>query len=770
MSEKIVYIENPDIRGCYYLKQLINEQTLMDINNLFKEGATNKEINEQKKMINSYVNKSISSNKVCVNYVNGKNNNNLGRLYACGGIQLINNVIRGLLFKHTTDIDAKNCHPTILRWLCEKYNIECSNLSHYIYNTEDVFKSNGGKEFVKSKIINLINNDYKKKKKEENEFIKNIDFEFRKIRSQIVYKEKYAEIIKSIDKTKENYEGSAISYILQFYENEILQEVIKCLNKQSYNIEVLMFDGLMISGNHYNNKALLTEIESHINSVFENLNMKFDYKQHDNSMIIPDDFEYTEFKIVSTDREAGIFFYQQLKDILKSYKGRLFFKQDNIWICDEKKILNYLSLYILDGKCYKDGKDGIVPFCQNLKGANNILDIVVKEVKVKNDDPELYDKFHTSTKNLLCFNDGVLYFKNKSFVKWEDLEEEIYSTIKINYQYENYFNNPNRFFIDDVKEKIFTNAYGNKTDEFLHFLSRAITGNVNDKRWATYLGNRNCGKSIEFNLLKSALGDYVNSFELSNILCKRETDSFETQEASRKLYWLLDLEFVRLAVSQEVPEPEKKLLLNSKSLKKLTGGCDEQTARRNFDKQDTKFTLDTTFYLKGNDDLQCSTADCNETRLQYHSVIKYLSAEDIKKKQLNGASELDLQKYRVGDPYIEEKSKSKEWTNALIYLLLENYKDYAVSININDDDDDDENNDFFKDLDIYYTITNDHNDILLCIDVQECMEKYGKKKVKNELQSVNVFKVKYKKGDFRDKWVFTGIKLKPKPPTHNEVF
>ena len=48
------------------------------------------------------------------------------------------------------------------------------------------------------------------------------------------------------------------------------------------------------------------------------------------------------------------------------------------------------------------------------------------------------------------------------------------------------------------------------------------------------------------------------------------------------------------------------------------------------------------------------------------------------------------------------------------------------------------------------------------------MEKYGKKKVKNELQSINVFKVKYKKGDFRDKWVYTGIKLNT--PTLNKVF
>lgn len=762
-GKKIVYIENPDIRGCYYLRQLINEQSLMDINNLFKEGATNKEINEQKKMINSYVNKSICNKKVCVNYVNGKNNNNLGRLYACGGIQLINNVIRGLLFNHTTDIDAKNCHPTILRWLCEKYNIECPNLSHYIYNTEDVFKSNGGKEFVKSKIINLINNDYKKKKTEENEFIKNIDFELKKIRSQIVYKEKYAEIIKSIDKTKDNYEGSAISYILQFYENEILQEVVKCLKNKSYNIEVLMFDGLMISGNHYNNKALLTEIESYINGVFENLNMKFDYKQHDNSMIIPDDFEYTEFKIVSTDREAGIFFYQQLNDILKSYNGRLFFKQDNIWICDEKKILNYLSLYILDGKCFKENKDGIVPFCQNLKGSNNILDIVVKEVKVKNDDPELYDKFHSSTKNVLCFNDGVLYFKNKSFVKWADIEDEIYSCVKINRNFEHYFKNPDYEVIEELKKKMFIDAYGDKTDEFFHFLSRAMSGNVQDKRYASYLGNRNCGKSAEYDLLKNAFGDYVNTFEISNILYSKNTDGFDNLDASKKLYWLIDLEFTRMAISQEVPESKRGLKVNSKILKKISGGSDTIVARRNYDRQDTHFNIDTSFYMKGNDPLNMDSIDCNETRLEYHSVLKYASAVEIQNMIDNKVSKLEIQKYKIADPMIKDKCQTEKWGNALIYLVIQNYKDYAVPKRNDDDGDDDETNHFFDDLLKMYIITDNHNDMVLSSTLEEDMDKYDKKSVKNELQNVNVFKVKCKKrGDCRDKFVYTGIKINDK--------
>jgi len=44
---------------------------------------------------------------------------------------------------------------------------------------------------------------------------------------------------------------------------------------------------------------------------------------------------------------------------------------------------------------------------------------------------------------------------------------------------------------------------------------------------------------------------------------------------------------------------------------------------------------------------------------------------------------------------------------------------------------------------------------------------FDKKKVEAELQSRNIFKKKHKKGEFRDKWVYCGIKRKPPKPKIN---
>ena len=41
-----------------------------------------------------------------------------GRLYCGYSIQSLPKEIRGFLMTHTTDIDMKNCHPVILKYIC----------------------------------------------------------------------------------------------------------------------------------------------------------------------------------------------------------------------------------------------------------------------------------------------------------------------------------------------------------------------------------------------------------------------------------------------------------------------------------------------------------------------------------------------------------------------------------------------------------------------------------------------------------------------------
>lgn len=482
----------------------------------------------------------------------------------------------------------------------------------------------------------------------------------------------------------------------------------------------------------------------------------------------------------SDDDDASTYIFNILKFKLKSYKGRLFYLKDNIWIDDPERVRPELLHYIKKSKIYlKNDKNKLIPYAQQITKAENILKSLINTVIIENDDPDLYDKFHKTTKGRVCFKDGVLDMEEKSennknnFHFWNDEEyfnkKPIFSTIMINRNFGDYFyNDKNKDeYIKKLKVDLFKNKYGDDMDVFFHFVSRALNGYSKDKRWASYLGNRNCGKGIEYDLIKNAFGDYVKSFDLGNLLYSRKTEGLESMDCSKKMYWLLDLEFVRLAINQEVPDDSSDLFLNAKIFKKITGGNDDIIAKRNYDRVDTHIKIDTTFYIQGNSELKIKQLDVNEERLEFQSSIQYISKEDMDKFKLT-KSENELKKYRVGNSKIGETVLTDEYTNAFIYLIYLSSKSEKVPINKKECDDD-ENKGLFQCIETYYKITNDKNDFLLIQDVYDRLGENGftsKKKINNDLQVVNVFKIKatstHKKGEisYNNKYIFTGIKIK----------
>jgi hypothetical protein len=75
----------------------------------------------------------------------------------------------------------------------------------------------------------------------------------------------------------------------------------------------------------------------------------------------------------------------------------------------------------------------------------------------------------------------------------------------------------------------------------LHFLSRAFAGHYEDKYWAVFIGNRNCGKGVLDLLMKNAIEGYMHTTSAGNFKCERVNDSGDNV---KKLSWTLDLQFV----------------------------------------------------------------------------------------------------------------------------------------------------------------------------------------------------------------------------------
>ena len=231
--------------------------------------------------------------------------------------------------------------------------------------------------------------------------------------------------------------------------------------------------------------------------------------------------------------------------------------------------------------------------------------------------------------------------------------------------------------------------------------------------------------------------------------------SSKQKEKSIDNYWVLDLQFARLAISQETPTIESDIKVNGKMLKKLAGGNDVQIARRNFDRVDSHFKIDTTFLIMGNNALVIEPADTFEHCIPFNSTNQFKTQEEVDKMIADGEPELLWGSYKIKDFGIKDKCQTNEWMNAMVYLLYQNFKNVPVSVH-NDCLEENEES-LRKQILKNFKITKDGNDVVLCSDIAKWIDCGDKKKISNELISMGVIKKKATGGTFRNKFCYYGL-------------
>jgi hypothetical protein len=189
-----------------------------------------------------------------------------------------------------------------------------------VSNRDKILRDNN---LDKQQIINAMNNDKYTKDKElkKNDFFNAIDKEFKNIQVELSKMEEYKNLLLITQEAKKGSEkniiGSLLNRILCMYENKILQIMIKVINRNNLEICALMFDGLMIYGNHEKNENLLSEMMQEVNETFNGLNMKIIYKPQVNQIIEnKEDIDEINLNmtIVSDDLEACNILYERLKN------------------------------------------------------------------------------------------------------------------------------------------------------------------------------------------------------------------------------------------------------------------------------------------------------------------------------------------------------------------------------------------------------------------------------------------------------------------------
>jgi len=194
------------------------------------------------------------------------------------GIQALPKAFRGLIYKHSNDVDMVKCHPTILWNLCKKYNVTCLYLEDYVKNGTALIERN---ETSKKQIMTSMN--YNKPIKGSH-WMRSFDNEMKQIQ-QFFYKlpEFESQRLGSDAKPK-NREGSFMSRLTTSYEVKILHFI---LSKLPFKVNALMFDGFMFEGDRP--PHLLEDLTKMIKDEFQ-MDIQFIYKEHDNSLVVPSDW------------------------------------------------------------------------------------------------------------------------------------------------------------------------------------------------------------------------------------------------------------------------------------------------------------------------------------------------------------------------------------------------------------------------------------------------------------------------------------------------
>lgn len=196
------------------------------------------------------------------------------------GVQSLPTIFRGLIAKNMTDIDIVNAHPVIILNLCKKHNITCLYLEDYCTNRKAIIERG---DTTKLDIIRSINK--KSKLKGVSNWLVSFDNEMKQIQKSFYVLPEY-EQQRELSKTNaKNIEGSFMSHVATTFEVKILHTILQNIKIE---VGVLMFDGFMFYGDKPNGFCELLTMLIKDKLDFD---IQFSYKEHNNSLIIPDDWE-----------------------------------------------------------------------------------------------------------------------------------------------------------------------------------------------------------------------------------------------------------------------------------------------------------------------------------------------------------------------------------------------------------------------------------------------------------------------------------------------
>ncbi len=691
-----------------------------------------------------------NANVVKYGFVDGKT---CGRLQSQSpSLQRIYNGYRGLLSNGITyDLDMNNCHIKILLNICKKYNVECHEIQRYDNNREEFLAElmeahKITRAGAKARYLACLNKD---------ELTTHINKRVIKSKKFKAFNEQTTEVIKKIYEihlreeghvfkcTKGwNFKGKFMNALLTKNENELLNKAINYLTHKKIAISTLMFDGLMIyiDNNTYDIDSIVSDFNNH----FKEEQITWSVKPHNIDLLETlnemENSSGVDVHICDNVIELTHHILNGLlKDKIYRSKSEVYLITDFCIISDIKEIKSQLRsliskqdyYYIINHMANDEKK------IEEVKASkvSKYIDEIAKEILDNTpEDPNFLKNIWDETQFKVVFKNGYYDFKvgkfikapyNRTFIK---IDRDYTDVVDVKATEALYSKVLYPIFGIDCPEK--DKEQFDLMEYFLHVLSHMIAGDVEQKKWILFQGLRNCGKGVICDLLKNAFEFYIKTTNSGNLIGK------PTQgDQAKNLSWLIDFEFKRLAITQEISLSSGQSV-DGNIVKKWISGGDYCEARQNY-KDEKEFRVQCGLMVCCNDMPKVEPSDCLDYEFlqEFQMKSKFIGDDFDEEKKLGGF------KYYPKDNQLKSTVLcNPEIQMAFIQTIFSMYSrplSYPSSsrkeLEANEDDDD------FKKLFDLFLFTGNNDDKIVNKELEEFLKanhiKFTPKKVKMLLKT-----------------------------------
>lgn len=630
-----------------------------------------------------------------------------GRCFANGGLQNIPRAYRNFLLPdEAVDIDIERCAPTILSQIAKKHGFNCRVLNETIADYAVRSKQVGGK----LEVLKLLFGgggpdlpDWALSLREEMKLLARY-IQVHYADQWLIAQKKDSEEREAKEKNwkKEdrvhnpNIEGIFLSHLFQSKEAAYIADVDKQGRKWGMwgDCVTYMFDGLLIT------RRGISPIDLDLLSFHANATTGLQLKLVEKPITEIVDFDLTK---PPTDQFVVRDHHEEAAKIVNFLmRGKAYESMDGRWVCNDgvwtesvgdcmNAIVNVaqkakISLLTTD----KKGDDHIQPFTckysqaeQTAKTALNNLekhatfarDVVMRDYRrahftngywqfLEEIDPEtgVYGRFVHGDFSCIGRIPYEFPFTNAQFGEMRkqlvgdamDEDGDIEGVIK------NAVDRIN-FVSEKILDPIFDNTEEGLGEQFMTGLARAIAGEIDKVLWIL-VGFRNCGKSMVFQLLYTALGKLYSKIDSAHFV------PVKNQDPGRYSQFVLNIKSSRVCCISE-SEDGPTGALSGKKLKIFQSLKESATCRSLYvDKERPVYALCTPYMLV-NDMPVFVPADAMREHARVITLPNKFVTKD-KKEEFKNRMDKTI---KIKNPKVEDWVQDRENGKAFLWILLAAY-------------------------------------------------------------------------------------------------